>query len=141
MLLFCPDQEYLVRIAEKYGLYKHIRFNSTVEEARWDDNESKWKVSVNVSGQKDSEFANSYTLNSDFLISAVGQLNVPREPEIPGLQDFEGKMMHSARWDWSYDLKGKRIAVIGNGMYQTITGGVIEHILKDTRCNGCSDYS
>ncbi|KAJ5568749.1 FAD-binding monooxygenase ktnD [Penicillium hetheringtonii] len=102
-------------LPKKYGLYKHIRFNSTVEEARWDDNESKWKVSVNVSGQKDSEFANSYTLNSDFLISAVGQLNVPREPEIPGLQDFEGKMMHSARWDWSYDLKGKRIAVIGNG--------------------------
>jgi len=59
------------------------------------------------------------------LISAVGQLNVPHEPEIPGLHEFEGKMMHSARWDWSYDLKGKRIAVIGNGMYQTITDGVI----------------
>lgn len=103
-------------IAEKYGLYKHIRFNSTVEEARWDDSESKWKVNVKVSGQKDSEYGNSYVLNSDFLISAVGQLNLPREPDIPGLKDFKGKMMHSARWDWSYNLSGKRIAVIGNGI-------------------------
>ncbi|CAI7646624.1 unnamed protein product [Penicillium manginii] len=114
-----PGQEeihaYLVGIAEKYGLYKHIRFNSTVEEARWDDEESKWKVSVQVSGHKDSEFANSYVINSEFLISAVGQLNLPREPDIPGLKEFQGKMMHSARWDWSYNLKGKRIAIIGNG--------------------------
>ncbi|CAI7664045.1 unnamed protein product [Penicillium discolor] len=106
---------YLVGIAEKYGLYKHIRFNSTVDEARWDDIESKWKTSVMVSGQKDSEFSTSYVLNSDFLVSAVGQLNLPRTPDIPGLEDFQGKTMHSARWDWSYDLTGKRIAIIGNG--------------------------
>lgn len=110
-------QAYLVSIAEKYGLYKHIRFNSTVEKAHWDASESKWKVSVKILGGKDSEFANSYLINSDFLISAVGQLNSPREPDIPGLKDFQGKMMHSARWDWSYGLSGKRIAVIGNGIY------------------------
>lgn len=108
-------QAYLIRVAQKWGLYNHIRFNSTVEEARWDDTESKWKVSVEVSGAKDSEYADSYLINSDFLISAVGQLNLPREPKIPGLKDFQGKMMHSARWDWSYDLSGKRIAIIGNG--------------------------
>ncbi|CAI7588631.1 unnamed protein product [Penicillium glandicola] len=114
-----PGQEemhaYLVAIAEKHGLYKHIRFNSTVEEARWDDIEFKWKTSVVISGQKDSEFSSSYILNSDFLVSAVGQLNLPRTPDIPGLEDFQGKMMHSARWDWSYDVTGKRIAIIGNG--------------------------
>ncbi|OOQ90466.1 flavin-binding monooxygenase [Penicillium brasilianum] len=114
-----PGQEeihaYLVGIAEKWGLYKHIRFNSAVEEARWDDHESKWRVTVNLSGQKDSEFATSYVITSDFLISAVGQLNLPRNPDIPGLEDFQGRMMHSARWDWSYDFKGKKIAIIGNG--------------------------
>ncbi|KAJ5740626.1 hypothetical protein N7493_000498 [Penicillium malachiteum] len=114
-----PGQEeifaYLVGVAEKYGLYKHIRFNSAVEEARWDNIESKWKTTVKVSAGKDSEFVNLYTINSDFLISAVGQLNAPQEPNIPGLKDFEGKMMHSARWDWSYATKGKRIAIIGNG--------------------------
>ena len=69
-----------------------------------------------MEGQKDSEFASSYTLDADFLVSAVGQLNSPREPNIPGLKKFQGKMMHSARWDWSYDLSQKRIAIIGNGM-------------------------
>ena len=108
-------QTYLIEVAEKYGLYKHIRFNSTVEEARWDDATHKWKTSVKVGGAKDSQFVEAYEMQSDFLVSAVGQLNVPREPEIPGLHDFQGKMMHSARWDWSYDMKGKRIAVIGNG--------------------------
>lgn len=115
----CIDQAYLVGIAEKYGLYKHIRFNSTVDEARWDDIESKWKTSIMVSGQKDSEFSTSYVLNSDFLVSAVGQLNLPRTPDIPGLEDFQGKTMHSARWDWSYDLTGKRIAIIGNGAHSS----------------------
>ncbi|KAJ5635853.1 uncharacterized protein N7484_009166 [Penicillium longicatenatum] len=114
-----PGQEelhaYLVRTAEKYGLYKHIRFNSTVEEARWNDTECKWEVGVKVTGQKDSEFADSYTINSQFLISAVGQLNAPQEPNIPCLHEFQGKMMHTARWDWSYDLKNKRVAIIGNG--------------------------
>ncbi|KAJ5777321.1 hypothetical protein N7520_000567 [Penicillium odoratum] len=114
-----PGQEelhaYLVGVAEKYSLYKHIRFNSTVKEARWNDTESKWETSVKMTGQKDSEFSDSYIINSDFLISAVGQLNAPQEPNIPGLKDFQGKMMHSARWDWTYDLKNKRIAIIGNG--------------------------
>ncbi|KAK9853205.1 hypothetical protein MYU51_006991 [Penicillium brevicompactum] len=114
-----PGQEeihkYLVGIAEKWGLYKHIRFNSTVEEAHWDDEEAKWRIKLSLSGQKDSEFSSAYVINSDFLVSAVGQLNLPRYPNIPGLDDFQGKTMHSARWDWTYDLSGKRIAIIGNG--------------------------
>ncbi|CEL05224.1 hypothetical protein ASPCAL06343 [Aspergillus calidoustus] len=114
-----PGQEellkYLTQVAEKYGLYKYIRFNSEVKQARWDDEEMKWKINVEVSGDKDSQFASSYVLNSDFLASAVGQLNVPREPDIPGLRDFQGRMMHSARWDWTYNFENKRIAIIGNG--------------------------
>jgi len=102
-------------VAEKYKLYKYIRFNTSVEEARWDDEELKWKVDVKVSGDKDSEFNNRYTITSDFLVSAVGQLNQPAYPNIPGMDEFQGKIMHSARWDWSYDLSGKKIAVIGNG--------------------------
>lgn len=107
--------EYLIGVAEKYKLYRYIRFNTSVEEARWDDAEMKWKVDVKVSGDKESEFSNKYTITTDYLVSAVGQLNQPRYPNIPGIDDFKGKMMHSARWDWSYGLEGKRIAVIGNG--------------------------
>lgn len=102
-------------MAEKYGLYKYIRFNSEVKEAQWDDKEMKWKVSVEVSGGKDSQYTSSYVLSSDFLASAVGQLNAPQEPDIAGLKNFRGKMMHSARWDWTYNFENKRIAIIGNG--------------------------
>lgn len=68
-----------------------------------------------MTGEKDSEFSPAYTISSDFLISAVGQLNQPRYPDIEGLESFKGKVMHSARWDWSYNLEGKRIGIIGNG--------------------------
>ncbi|KAB8199754.1 hypothetical protein BDV34DRAFT_29590 [Aspergillus parasiticus] len=114
-----PGQEeirdYLIHVAEKYGLYKFIRFNTTVQEARWDDKQLKWKVSVATSGAKEPQFHDSYDITTDFLVSAVGQLNVPSWPSIPGLDDFTGKLMHSARWDWTYDFTGKRVAIIGNG--------------------------
>lgn len=68
-----------------------------------------------MTDQKDSEFITAYTITTEFLVSGVGQLNYPRYPDIEGLQDFKGKMMHSSRWDWSYNLMGKRIGIIGNG--------------------------
>src|SRR5262249_22970532 len=114
-----PGQEeildYLRNVAHKYQLYKYIRFNTSVEAATWDDAASRWKVDVAVTGGKDSEFSPKYTIECDFLVSAVGQLNQPRYPDIEGLDSFKGKIMHSARWDWSYDMKAKRIGVIGNG--------------------------
>ncbi|OAX80544.1 hypothetical protein ACJ72_05123 [Emergomyces africanus] len=115
-----PGQEeilrYLHNVAEKYKLFRYIRFNSTVDESRWDDKTRKWKTAIKVgSGSKDAEFADQYTLTSDFLVSAVGQLNSPAYPSIPGIDDFQGKIIHSARWDWTYDLKGKRVGIIGNG--------------------------
>ena len=114
-----PGQEeilrYLTGVAQKYDLFNHIRFNTTVESATWSDKEKKWKTKVTVAVGKDAEFGDEYTISSDFLVSAVGQLNVPKKPDIPGLEDFKGTIMHSARWDWSYQLEGKRIAIIGNG--------------------------
>ena len=73
-------------------------------------------MDVKVTGGKDAEFSPSYSIESDFLISAVGQLNQPRYPDIEGLEDFKGKIIHSARWDWSYNMEGKKIGIIGNGM-------------------------
>lgn len=54
-------------------------------------------------------------MTSGFLVSAVGQLNVPKYPDIKGVDSFQGKKMHSARWDWDYDLRDKKIGIIGNG--------------------------
>ena len=57
-------------------------------------------------------------------------LNYPKYPDIEGLDEFKGKMMHSARWDWSYDLKGKKVGIIGNGMYN--------HLKLDAERRRCS---
>jgi cation diffusion facilitator CzcD-associated flavoprotein CzcO len=108
-------KQYFFGAAHKYELYRYIRFNTVVDEARWDDAEKKWKTSVTVTGAKDAEFGEHYTLTSDFLVSAVGQLNQPKMPNTPGIDDSKGKIMHSPRWDWPYDLKGKKIAIVGNG--------------------------
>ena len=82
----------------------------------------KWETRVKVAGGKDAEFGATYTITSDFLVSAVGQLNLPKFPNIPGIETFEGKMMHSARWDWSYHMGGKRVAIIGTGMSSAVGG-------------------
>jgi hypothetical protein len=73
-------------------------------------------VDVNVTGGKDAEFNPAYSIECDFLVSAVGQLNQPQYPDIEGLENFKGKIMHSARWDWSHRLEGKSVGIIGNGM-------------------------
>jgi len=115
-----PGQEeilaYLINVAQEYKLYPHIRFNTTVEEARWDDATGKWRTTVSTAaGSKEAESNPRYEIQSDFLVSAVGQLNQPRWPDIEGVEGFKGKKMHSARWDWSYDLKDKKVALLGNG--------------------------
>lgn len=103
-------------MAQKYGLYKYARFHTSVDAATWNEKTLKWETTVMVGGGKEAEFSSSYTISSDFLVAATGQLNKPKGIEIPGYEDYEGRIMHSARWDWSYDLKGKNIAIIGTGI-------------------------
>jgi cation diffusion facilitator CzcD-associated flavoprotein CzcO len=105
----------LIEVAEKWGLYSHIRFNSSVSEAHWDDESSKWGIVVDVGGGKEEEYGPRYILKADFLIAGVGQLNQPHYPDLLGLEEYSGKIMHSARWDWSYSMKEKRVGIIGNG--------------------------
>ena len=102
-------------MASKYNLFRYIRFNSSVDSAAWDDETQQWKSHVKVQGSKEAEFGGEYTITSDFLVSAVGQLNVPKPPDIEGLDTFQGRIIHSARWDWKYDIRGKRCAILGNG--------------------------
>ena len=75
-------QDYLRNVARKYNLYKYIRFNTSVESATWDDSKNRWKVDVNVTGGKDAEFNPAYSIECDFLVSAVGQLTQPQYPDI-----------------------------------------------------------
>ncbi|TSB21486.1 flavin-containing monooxygenase [Streptomyces benahoarensis] len=95
---------YLEHVADTFGIRPHLRFHAEVEHARWDRDALRWEIRT-ASG----------SLTADVLVSATGPLSDPKIPDIPGLATFPGKVFHSARWDHDYDLRGKRVAVIGTG--------------------------
>ncbi|MGK5531905.1 flavin-containing monooxygenase [Streptomyces sp. URMC 129] len=97
-------REYLEWVTDTFGLRPHIRFNSEVESARWDNEELRWVVETT-----------SGTCTADVVVSATGPLSDPKLPDIPGLDQFPGHVFHSARWDHDFSLRGKRVAVVGTG--------------------------
>ena len=102
-------QDYFVGVADRFGIRKHIRFNTRVESAVYNEAGMDWSVRVaNDTGGVD-------VLRANVVISAVGLLNVPKMPAIRGLDGFKGPCFHSARWPEGLDVRGKRVAVIGNG--------------------------
>ncbi len=97
--------DYLKRVADKYRLREHIRFDTKVSGARWDEDAKVWHVST--------ENGDTYTAKA--VVAGVGALHIPNVPKLPGIEKFKGRTFHSAEWDHDYDLKGKRIAVVGTG--------------------------
>ncbi|MFG2815466.1 flavin-containing monooxygenase [Streptomyces sp. NPDC048410] len=95
---------YLERVADDFGLRPHLRFDSEVKLMTWDADELRWHIET-ASG----------SLTADVVVSATGPLSDPKIPAIPGLDSFPGRVFHSARWDHDYDLRGKRVAMVGTG--------------------------
>jgi 4-hydroxyacetophenone monooxygenase len=101
--------DYFRRCADDFGLRPLIRFGTEVLEARFDDTAQQWTVTTrDKDGRESSE-------TFEVVVSAVGQLNRPKFPDIPGQDDFAGPSFHSARWQHDVSLDGKRVAVIGTG--------------------------
>ncbi|MGE2733589.1 flavin-containing monooxygenase [Mycolicibacterium vaccae] len=98
-------KQYADQVADKYDVRRHIRFNTTVEGARWDADAALWRVNI----------ADGAELTAQFLITATGFLSQPKLPDIPGIDDFAGKVVHTTDWDDTYRPDGDRIAVIGTG--------------------------
>ncbi len=96
-------QGYFERIVDKYGLREHIRFDTRVDCTTW--NGEAWRVRLH-----DGE-----VLTARAVIAAVGQLNRPKLPDLPGVGSFAGPAFHSALWRDEVELTGKRVAVIGTG--------------------------
>ncbi|MFF3495725.1 flavin-containing monooxygenase [Streptomyces sp. NPDC002795] len=96
--------EYLEHVADTFRLRPHIRLNSEVRQMRWDNDKLWWEIDT-AKG----------TLTADVVVSATGPLSDPKTPDIAGIDTFPGKVFHSARWDHEYDLRGKRVAMIGTG--------------------------
>ncbi|AXB43788.1 flavin-containing monooxygenase [Amycolatopsis albispora] len=97
--------DYLKGVTDKYRLRDKIRFGVEITGAHWDESKSLWTVETK-SGE---EFV------AQFVVSGVGGLHIPRIPELPGIERFQGRTWHSAQWDHDYDLTGKRVAVVGTG--------------------------
>ena len=96
--------EYMRGIADKFGLRPHCRFGNGVSAARWDDGRACWTLTTE----------SGTTIEADVVVSAVGMFGELCWPDIDGLDTFTGAMWHSAQWDWSHDLRGDRVAVIGS---------------------------
>lgn len=104
---YAPGREILAyarHCAEQYGLRPHLRYGVQVHKAEFDEHHHLWRVHTSKG-----------LFIARYLLSATGGLTQPKPPNIPGLADFRGKTIHTARWDHDYDLVGKRVAVIGTG--------------------------
>jgi 4-hydroxyacetophenone monooxygenase len=110
-LFYSPRSElhrYFRECVDEFGIRPNIRFETEVTSVHWDEGAKRW--TLELAGPEGES-----TLEADAVVSAVGQLNRPQYPNIAGRDDFAGPSFHSAEWDHSVDLKGKRVGVIGTG--------------------------
>ena len=97
-------KRYAEHVADKYDLRRHMEFGVRVEGARWDEDEQHWVVATDAG-----------TRTATYLMTATGFLSQPKLPDIEGVHDFAGTVIHTAKWDDAADLDQKRVAVIGTG--------------------------
>lgn len=97
-------RDYLRACADRFGLRPFVRTGVEVLEAAWDEGLGRWQVQTT-----DGAYS------AQILVTAVGPLTEPRLPDVPGLADFEGTVMHSAQWDHGHDFRGERVASVGTG--------------------------
>jgi 4-hydroxyacetophenone monooxygenase len=115
---FCEWREnvkYFNWVADKFDLRKHIQFKTEVRALTWDEAAGEW--AIDIEGPQGAR-----TIRSRAVITAVGLLSRPNMPQIAGMETFAGPSWHTARWPEGFDMKGKKVAVIGTGCtgYQMI---------------------
>jgi cation diffusion facilitator CzcD-associated flavoprotein CzcO len=96
---------YLQRITDKYHLRSKTLFGTEIVALHWDAPASRWRL----------RSADGRTVTAQFVVIGVGPMTVPKIPDLKGIESFSGAAFHSARWDHSVDLTGKKVAVIGTG--------------------------
>ncbi|KAL4724334.1 hypothetical protein ACLX1H_008948 [Fusarium chlamydosporum] len=109
---YAPAEEicaYIEDVADRYGAKRFIHLQHKVTSSVWNDTTKKWHLTVETNSE------GSFTEEVDIVIAARGNLNDIAWPDIPGLETFRGKKMHSAAWDQEYDFTNKKIGIIGGG--------------------------
>ncbi|CAG8185209.1 unnamed protein product [Penicillium salamii] len=103
-------RDYWQGVAKKHNVYQYLRTGQKVQKAEWQPEKGKWKVTIeHVDGSK------IYEEELDVVINAIGHFNEWKLPDYEGINDYKGTLFHSSNWDHDLDLKGKRVALIGNG--------------------------
>jgi cation diffusion facilitator CzcD-associated flavoprotein CzcO len=105
---FAPQRDildHLRRVVDDHGLRGALRLRTEVTEARFDDQRGLWRLTT----------AAGDVVEAEVLVPACGQLTAPARPDVPGIDAFRGPVLHSARWDPTVDLRGRRVAVVGTG--------------------------
>jgi cation diffusion facilitator CzcD-associated flavoprotein CzcO len=97
-------RDYLRRCAERFGVMDKISFETEVTSAAWDEDAGHWRVETTKGDW-----------TADVVVAAPGPLSEPSFPDVPGRESFAGAQFHTARWDQSHDLRGRRVAVVGTG--------------------------
>ena len=120
-------QNYLLNVADKYDLRRNMRFNTEVEALVYDEQGGTWTVTVrNADGSREDLVVNA-------VINGHGPVNRFKFPDIPGLNDFAGRVVHTAAWTTDLDLTGKRVAVIGTGASSAqLVGAIAPHVAEMT---------
>jgi cation diffusion facilitator CzcD-associated flavoprotein CzcO len=121
---FAPQaeiQNYLESVAREHGVFDRIKTNTEVTRAAFDSERGKWQLETSAGPHE-----------ADMLVTACGQLSVPKTPPLPGLDSFSGPVFHTAAWRHDVDLTGERVAVIGTGCsaIQTVPAiqPIVEHV-------------
>jgi cation diffusion facilitator CzcD-associated flavoprotein CzcO len=97
-------RDYLRRCVDEFDIRPHILTDIEVRSSAWNRGEQRWEIETTAG-----------TFTANVLISGMGPLTEPKLPDVPGIESFRGKTMHSAQWDHQYQLSGKRVASIGTG--------------------------
>ncbi|MDP2227542.1 MAG: NAD(P)/FAD-dependent oxidoreductase, partial [Moraxellaceae bacterium] len=111
---------YIRHCTEKYGMYPHIRFNAGVCGARYDSATGEWELDIE-GGEK---------VRARNVVAAPGPFAAPADPQIPGTDSFKGIRIHTAKWDHSIDLSGKRVGMIGTGATAVQVGPAVAPIVS-----------
>ena len=101
-------QAYFCSVADKYRIVDHVRFHSIVEKAAWNDLDNVWEATILNLQTKERTVR-----RAKILVSGVGSLSVPKSCDIAGVEQYQGKMFHSAQWDHSFEWKDKDVVVLG----------------------------
>jgi 4-hydroxyacetophenone monooxygenase len=102
-------REYIEWVAKKYGVFRHIRFEHEVQAAAYDDRSGMWSMRV-----ADSDGVVE-TVSSNFVVTATGLFSTPKKLDTDGIDYFAGEVIHTTEWTERHSVKGKSVAIIGNG--------------------------